>query len=267
LDKKRGRFADPEKVRRLDYEGKHYHSRGPFTVPRSAQGHPVIIQAGQSGRGTRFAGRWAEVVFSSGGNAARAKEIYSSLRDEIAKCGRDPDQVAICNAITIVAGESQGDAEDKMAVIEKLPLEIDQLSLLAEGVNFDFAGRDLDAPLSDADLASFSGMLTIRDSVIRASGKKNPSTRDFITINHRGKVSDAVVGGPKEVADRLEEMFVDRHCDGFVVAATHIPGAYADFVRHVVPELQRRGLYHDDYAGPTLRDNLGLPPPRIGDWK
>jgi FMN-dependent oxidoreductase (nitrilotriacetate monooxygenase family) len=267
LDKKSGRFADPRKVRRLDHAGEFFHSRGPFTVPRSAQGHPVIIQAGQSGRGKEFAGRWAEVVFSSGGNAPRAKEIYSSLCAEIAKCGRDPDRVAICNAITIVAGESQAAAEDKMALIETLPLEIDQLSLLAEGVNFDFARKDLDEPLSDAELASFSGMLTIRDSVVRASGKKNPTTRDFITINHRGKVSDAVVGGPKEVADALEEMFVDRHCDGFVVAATHVPGAYADFVRFVVPELQRRGLYHLDYAGATLRDNLGLPHPAIGDWK
>jgi hypothetical protein len=29
-----------------------------------------------------------------------------------------------------------------------------------------------------------------------------------------------------------------------------------------VPELQRRGLFHKEYAGPTLRDNLGLPIPR-----
>ena len=41
----------PEKVHRLDHHGRFFRSRGPFTVPRSAQGHPVIIQAGQSGRG------------------------------------------------------------------------------------------------------------------------------------------------------------------------------------------------------------------------
>jgi hypothetical protein len=65
----------------------------------------------------------------------------------------------------------------------------------------------------------------------------------------------------------MEELFVSRGCDGFVVAATHVPGAYADFVRHVVPELQRRGLYHRDYAGKTLRENLGLPRPAVGSWK
>jgi hypothetical protein len=69
------------------------------------------------------------------------------------------------------------------------------------------------------------------------------------------------------VADALEEQFVERVCDGFVVGATHVPGAYADFVRYVVPELQRRGLFHTDYAGTTLRENLGLPRPAVGAWK
>ena len=56
IDKKSGRFADPTKVQRLDHNGQFFKSRGPFTVPRSPQGHPVIIQAGASGRGQRFAG-------------------------------------------------------------------------------------------------------------------------------------------------------------------------------------------------------------------
>jgi alkanesulfonate monooxygenase SsuD/methylene tetrahydromethanopterin reductase-like flavin-dependent oxidoreductase (luciferase family) len=197
----------------------------------------------------------------------RGREIYTALHAEAERAGRDPNRISICSSITTVAAASKAEAEDKMAALEKLPLEIDALSLLAEGVNFDFAAKDLDEPLSDSDLASFSGMLTIRDSVIQASGKRNPTTRDFIRLNNRGKVEGAIVGGPNEVADKLEELFEGRACDGFVVGATHVPGAYADFVTHVVPELQRRGLYHRDYAGPTLRDNLGLPRPTIGDWK
>jgi hypothetical protein len=53
-------------------------------------------------------------------------------------------------------------------------------------------------------------------------------------------------------------MFVGRGCDGFVIAATYVPGSYADFVNHVVPELQRRGLFRRDYQGATLRDHFGL---------
>jgi FMN-dependent oxidoreductase (nitrilotriacetate monooxygenase family) len=267
IDKKSGRFADPRKVRRLDHRGKFFNSRGPFTVPRSPQGHPVIIQAGASGRGRRFAGRWGEVIFSSAHTTEFAQQGYKALKDEAAKANRDPDKMFICAGVMCVAGATKAEAEDKMSVIEKLPLEIDALSLLAEGLNFDFAAKKMDEPRTDAELGSLTGMLTIRDHVVKISGKPNPTVRDFLKYNNRGQTHGSIVGGPKEIADYLENMFVNRGCDGFVVAATHVPGSYADFVKHVIPELQKRGLYHKDYAGTTLRQNLGLPMPAIGDWK
>jgi len=165
----------------------------------------------------------------------------------------------LCNLVTPVCAATRTEAEDKMALIQQLPLEIDQLALLAEALNFDFATKHVDEPLSDAELASFQGLQTIRDRVIEISGKRNPSTRDLLDYSHRGRPDDAIVGGPREIADRLEELFVERACDGFVVGATHVPGAYADFVEYVVPELQRRGLFHAEYTGTTLRENLGLP--------
>lgn len=266
-DKTSGRFADPAKVKRLDHRGQAFKSRGPFTVPRSQQGHPVIIQAGASGRGQRFAGRWGEVIFTAARNLTAAKEGYASVRNEAAKAGRDPDQMFLCNLTTPVCAATKAEAEDKMALINKLPLEIDALSLLAEALNYDFASKGLDEPLTTEELKSMQGILGIRDGVLKSSGKSNPSARDFVTFSGRGQVQDAMVGGPREIADRLEEMFVERGCDGFVIAATHVPGSYADFVRHVVPELQRRGLFQEDYRGRTLRENLGLRRPAAGAWK
>jgi FMN-dependent oxidoreductase (nitrilotriacetate monooxygenase family) len=267
IDKKTGRFADPTKVKRLDHKGRFFKSRGPFTVPRSPQGHPVVIQAGASGRGQRFAGRWGEVIFAAARNADMAKEGYAAVKGEAARLGRDPDHILICNILLPVAGATKSEAEDKMATIAKLPLEIDALSLLAEGLNFDFASKGMDEPLTTQELQGMQGMLGIRDGVLRRSGKPNPSARDFIAFSGRGQTDSAIVGGPKEIADVMEEMFANRGCDGFVVAATHVPGAYADFVRHVIPEVQRRGLFHKDYAGKTLRENLGLPRPAVGSWK
>jgi FMN-dependent oxidoreductase (nitrilotriacetate monooxygenase family) len=267
MDKKSGRFADPAKVKRLDHKGEFFKSRGPFTVPRSAQGHPVIIQAGASGRGQRFAGRWGEVIFTAARSVAAAKEGYAAVRNEAAKAGRDPDQMRLCNLTTPVCGATRAEAEDKMALINKLPLQIDALSLLAEALNYDFASKPLDEPLTTEELKSMQGILGIRDGVLKNSGKTNPSARDFVTFSGRGQVQDAIVGGPKEIADKLEEMFVERGCDGFVIAATIVPGSYADFVQHIVPELQRRGLFHKDYAGKTLRENLGLARPAAGAWK
>jgi len=259
VDKVSGRFADPSRVRRLDYVGEYYTSRGPFTVPRTPQGHPVVIQAGQSGRGRRFAGRWGEVIFTTAPSLELGQQVYAAFRDEASKAGRDPDGMVQCKLVLPVCAASRAEAEDKMALAERLPLEIDQLSLLSEALNFDFASRGLDEPLSDADIEGMSGLQSIRDRVLRVSGKRNPTPREFMHYSGRARPDDAIVGGPKEVADVLEEHFTERACDGFVIAATHVPGAYADFVDHVVPELQRRGLYHTDYTGSTLRANLGLP--------
>ena len=93
LDKRTGLFAHPDKVRRLDHAGEYFRSRGPFTVPRSAQGHPVLIQAGQSGRGRRFAARWAELVFVNYHSLDQAKADYAAFKQQIAAAGRDPEKV------------------------------------------------------------------------------------------------------------------------------------------------------------------------------
>jgi FMN-dependent oxidoreductase (nitrilotriacetate monooxygenase family) len=266
-DRATGVFLDKSKIRPLDHKGRFFSVKGPLNIERSPQGHPVIIQAGASGRGQRFAGRWGEVIFAAHRTTALAKEAYGAVKDEAARLGRNPEHVSICNILTPVAGATKAEAEDKMATISKLPLEIDALSLLAEGLNYDFAAKGIDEPFTDGELAGMTGFIGMRDNVIKRSGKKNPSARDFIAYSGRGYVESAIVGGPKEIADVMEEMFAARGCDGFVVAATYVPGGYADFVRHVVPELQRRGLYHLDYAGNTLRENLGLPRPPVGAWK
>jgi len=124
----------------------------------------------------------------------------------------------------------------------------------------------MDEAFTDLEIAEMSGLQGIRDRVLRASGKQNPTVRDFIHFSGRGRVHNAIVGGPREISDRLEQWFVERACDGFVISATHVPGAYEDFVRFVVPELQRRGLFRKDYVGKTLRENLGLPVPQVGAW-
>src|SRR6187397_2958093 len=157
IDKKNGRFADPAKVKRLDHKGEFFKSRGPFTVPRSSQGYPVVIQAGASGRGQRFAGRWGEVIFTAARNLANAKIGYAAVKNEAAKAGRDPDQMFLCNLTTPVVGATKAEAEDKMALINKLPLQIDALSLLAEALNYDFASKGIDEPFTTQELAGMTG--------------------------------------------------------------------------------------------------------------
>jgi alkanesulfonate monooxygenase SsuD/methylene tetrahydromethanopterin reductase-like flavin-dependent oxidoreductase (luciferase family) len=140
--------------------------------------------------------------------------------------------------------------------------------LLSEALNFDFGSKDMDSEFTEDELKklSWSGF---RERVIALSGKPNPTVRDFVHFSGRGTIGEFPIfcGTPKAVADQMEEWFTARACDGFVLAATHSPGAFEDFSRYVVPELQRRGLYHKDYAGTTLRENLGLLRPAVGAWR
>ena len=88
--------------------------------------------------------------------------------------------------------------------------------------------------------------LTIRQIALRVAGA-------------RGKA--VVRGSPQQIADIMEEWFVNEACDGFNIMPPYLPGALNDFVDLVVPELQRRGLFRTEYEGKTLRENLGLPRP------
>lgn len=268
IDKVSGLFAHPEKVRRLEHKGKWFRSKGPFTVPRSAQGRPVVIQAGQSGRGQIFSARWGELVFCVYPNLEMGKKSYDTFKAMVAKLGRDPASVRVAPAVYCITGETKSMAEDKMAVIDNLAKPVDGLALLSEALNFDFYSKGMDDAFSDDELKSISGLRAILDRVTTLSGKKNPTIRDFVQFSNRGTLREfpRFCGTAKDVADGLEEWF-NTCCDGFVVAATHLPGGYEDFVRMVVPELQRRGVHQKDYKGPTLRDNLGLPKARIGDWR
>jgi FMN-dependent oxidoreductase (nitrilotriacetate monooxygenase family) len=262
-DRQTGLFAHPGKVRRIDHAGEWFKSRGPFTVPRSPQGHPVVIQAGQSARGKKFSARWGELVFvTTPINLEIGRQNYRDLKEAAAALGRDPSHMTITPSAYLVCAETKAEAEDKMALIETLATDDDALSLLSEAMNFDFASKAIDDPFTDDELEHISGTQSMRDRVLRSSGLKNPTPRDFIKHTHRARPNKPFIGGPKEVADGLEEWFTTGVCDGFVLAATHVPGTYMDFVKYVVPELQRRGLYHKDYTGATLRENLGLPIPK-----
>jgi FMN-dependent oxidoreductase (nitrilotriacetate monooxygenase family) len=268
VDKDTGLFAHAEKVHKLGHHGRWFRSKGPFTVPRSPQGRPVIIQAGQSGRGRDFAARWGELVFCVYSSVEMGRKQYKAFKDQLAGYGRDPDSVRVCPATYIIAGETQSMAEDKRALIDKMAKPIDALALLSEALNFDFASKPMDQPFTDEELKNISGLRGILDRVILLSGNKNPSLGDFVKYSKRGTIGEhpCFCGNAKQVADQLEEWF-NNCCDGFVFAATELPGTYEDIARYVVPELQRRGLHHKDYKGPTLRDNLGLPKAEIGDWR
>ncbi len=268
-DRANGIFANPDKVHALGHKEQWFQSHGPFTVPPTPQGRPVLIQAGQSGRGRSFAAQWGDLIFVIYPNLAMGKKVYGEFKAQVAATGRDPATVRVCPAVYAVVGETREIAQEKLALIEGLAKPIDGLALLSEVLNFDFAKKGMDDVMTDEDLASIQGLQAIRDRVIQLSGKRNPTVRDFVTFSARGTIREFPVfhGTATDVADQMEEWFHGGACDGFVLSATHMPGTYEDFVRLVVPELQRRGVFRREYEGTTLRENLGLPRAQRGDWR
>jgi len=262
IDKATGIFADPAKVRRIEHRGPWFQSRGPFTVPRSPQGEPVMIQAGQSGRGRQFAAKWGDLVFVIYPNLAMGRAAYADFKDHLESTGRPRDAVTIAPAIYVVTGETEAEAADKLGVLQALPKPIDGLVLLSEVLNFDFASKGYDEPFTPDELDSISGLQAIRDRVVKLSGRPDPTPADFVKHTQRGTLNEFPVfsGTPAQVADQMQAWH-GTACDGFVIAAGHAPGSYDDFVRLVVPELQRRGVHRTEFAGTTLRENLGLPVP------
>ena len=224
-DRQNRRFGDASKVRRIDHVGEHFRSRGPFTVPRSSQGHPLIIQAGQSGRGRKFAAQWGEAIFTSNPNLEPAIKNYAELKADAAAQGRNPEHMLICQLCHPVVAPTRAEAEDKFAFIETLPTLEDSLMLLSENNNFDFGTKGIDEPFTRAELDSMSGSEGGKDRVIQALADRMPTPRDFITITRRGKLPQPWVGNPKEVADTFEDWFTKRDATASSSAPPACPAA------------------------------------------
>jgi FMN-dependent oxidoreductase (nitrilotriacetate monooxygenase family) len=263
LDRASGIFADPAKVHELDHDGKWFSVRGPLTVPRCPQGRPVLLQAGSSGRGREFAARWAELIFSGDPDIDIARSHYKDQRDRVAAHGREPDSVKILPMVYTVVGESPAHAEEREQLfLNELVDPLASLTLLSELMNYDFSDMALDDPITDELIESVSGIRGLVQNLRTHIG-------DAITLRdlagHRATLLQGprFVGTGSQVADQMEQWMEAEACDGFVIAATHCPGAYEDVVRLVVPELQRRGLFRDRYTGQTLRDTLGLVRPEV----
>ncbi|MGO8853806.1 LLM class flavin-dependent oxidoreductase [Mycobacterium sp.] len=263
-DRSSGIYADPGKVHELGHVGQYFSARGPLTVPRTPQGRPVLLQAGSSGRGREFASRWADLIFTGDPGIEVARAHYRDQKDRIAVAGRDPAQVRICPMAYAVVGESEAHAKDREAMLlNDLVHPMASLTLLSELMNYDFAQHDLDEPVTDELIASVSGIRGLVEGLREHIGG-DITVRDLAA--HRATLLQGprFVGTGPQVADQMAEWFDSGACDGFVLAATHLPGAFEDVVRMVVPELQRRGLFRTRYEGSTLREHLGLsrPEPR-----
>jgi N-acetyl-S-(2-succino)cysteine monooxygenase len=259
FDKPDGRFYDPDRRHVLDHVGEFFKVKGPLTVSRSPQGHPVIVQAGASDDGRQLAAETAEVVFCAHQTLAGAREFYCDVKQRMVGCGRDPDHLKIMPGVSVMVAGTRQEALDKFQELQDLIHPQVGVALLSKYLAWDLSGYDVDGPVpvvpQDRGAPTRSALLS---DTARAEGL---TIRQLYQRIAGGRGHYQIVGSPRDVVDMMEEWFTTEGADGFNVLPPFFPNSLDEFVDLVVPELQRRGLYRLAYEGLTLRENLGLPRP------
>ena len=256
-DKASGVFYDPAKLHVLNHKGRHFSVRGPLSVKPTPQGRPLLVQAGANPMGQEIAAADADVVYASINGIAAAQDYYAAVKGRMAKFGRDPDSLKLMPALVPIVGRTEQEARDKLEQLQSL---IDPLAGLARiyGLMGDLSGYDLDGPVPEPTGAK---VRSIAYGWWQRAQRDNLSIRQLYNEYSVGE-GFRLVGTASQIADGMEQWIDQGAADGFNITPTHLPQGIDDFVEFVVPELQRRGRFRTDYAGATLRENLGLPPYR-----
>lgn len=253
LDRAARQAVDPARVRGIGHRGAH------FSVPDAAlcapgpQRSPVLFQAGSSERGRTFAATHAEAAFLALRKPEIARRVGDDIRARAVAAGRGADAVKILAMATIITAATDAEAEaiyrDQMAYVSTEG----HLARLSAILQLDLTQLDPDQPLREVKTKGIQGVLD-------AYTKLDPDTvwTPRLIGENLGLAGGGalIVGGPQRAADQLQDWFESSGVDGFNVTDAMPLENYAAINRWLLPELRRRGLARDSYAGSTYRENL-----------
>ncbi|SFA79961.1 FMN-dependent oxidoreductase, nitrilotriacetate monooxygenase family [Rhizobium sp. NFR07] len=256
-------FADRSKLHPVHRHRKHFAVDGILESQRSPQGRPIMVQAGASDVGKDLAARTADVVFAASQTKAEAQAYYADVKARLAKYGRGHDDLKVMPGISPIIGATEDEAKAKYRALQDLIPDAVGVALLASYLSIqDLSAYPLDGPLPEMPQTN---LIQSRQQLIVDLGKREGlSIRELARHFAGARGHWQVVGTPSQVADAMEERFLDSAADGFNVMAPLFPSGLEDFVTLVVPELRRRGLFRKEYEGRTLRENLGVASPNKG---
>jgi FMN-dependent oxidoreductase (nitrilotriacetate monooxygenase family) len=264
-DRERGLYAQPDRVRPIEHRGDFYKVAGPLNMPRCPQGRPVLVQAGSSDTGRRFAARHAEAVFTAHMAKETAQEFYADLKNLAQAEGRDPGQVLILPGLSPMIAGTEAEAQRLVREVNELSdPEVGRKRLSGRFGGHDFSHLPLDRPLAPEDFPEPNSVQAARsrtEVIINLVRRDRPTLRQLLGYLAGARAKLVMVGTPQSLADRMEQWYVEEAADGFNIMPPYLPGGLNDFVELVIPEMQRRGLFRTEYTGRTLREHLGLPRP------
>lgn len=262
IDKETGRFADPNKVHQINHQGKWFTVKGPLNIARPIQGHPVIIQAGSSESGKELAAKTAEVIFTAWQTIGEAQSFYRDVKGRLKKYGRMEESLKIMPGVFPVIGRTEKEADEKKQQLVELIPEKVGVGLLSSLISYDLSEYPVDEPLPELpDIKDINGAKTRFQLVKDLGDRENLTIRQLYQRVAGARGHREIKGTPIQIADQLQEWFENDAADGFNIMPPYLPGGLDDFVNLVIPELQNRGLFREEYTGHTLRDHLGLSRP------
>ncbi|WP_406257568.1 LLM class flavin-dependent oxidoreductase [Streptomyces nigra] len=263
-DKAAGVWGDDAKIHPPRHRGTYFQVQGALNVPRTPQGYPLLVQAGSSEDGKRFAARYAEAVFTAQQTIEDARAFYADLKARTAEAGRDPDHIKVLPGIVPVISSTEAEARAAEQVLEDHIVHTHGVARLESLLQLEPGTLELDAPLP-ADLPSedaVEGAKSRYTLVVELARRERLTVRQLIGRLGGGRGHLTFAGTPEQVADAIETWFTQGAADGFNIMPPVLPSGLDAFVDHVVPILRERGLLRTAY-GPrrTLRERYGLPRP------
>jgi FMN-dependent oxidoreductase (nitrilotriacetate monooxygenase family) len=265
-DRASGIYARAERIRPINHRGDFYQVAGPLNMPRCPQGRPVLVQAGSSDTGRRFAARHAEAVFTAHMEKATAQEFYADLKALAAAEGRAPDQVLILPGLSPMIASTEVEAQRLAREVNELSdIEVGRKRLSNRFGGHDFSHLPLDRPLSPEDFPDPGSVEAARsrtEVIINFVRRENATLRQLLAYLAGARGHFTAAGTPEQIADLIEDWFKDGAADGFNIMPPLLPAQLDVFSAEVIPLLQRRGLFRTEYAGTTLREHYGLARPK-----
>ena len=255
-----GIYADASKIQPINLGGQHVASRGPLPIPPSEQGQPVIFQAGGGQNGLELAGRYADGVYADPYDIASAKAQRDALRAAAVTAGRNADDIKMFAGFMPTVGATKRDALNRRRALDESIDLRQRVAYLGHMIGLPLRYEDIDQPVPEQVLErAVANSSDPRSDHALAVVREGWSLRDVIAhgvIDYHPVVADT----PEKIADFMQEWFEAGACDGFSLSIDSLHDGVDAFVDEVVPILQERGVFHRDYEGATLRDNMHAAP-------
>lgn len=255
-DRENAQWVDVNRIRDINHRGEFFGVKGPSTIRRSPQEWPVLVQAGQSEAGIELGSSYADIIYAVQPERAGAIDFYAMYKDKIRAKGRDPERVKILPGIMPVVGATQSEADDLAEALADCIVEESGRAMLNRMLEFNVDDIDLSDKIPQDRFVD--GPQHVKRWYLFRDLAKEMTLRELMVHGSRALGHRFVVGTPAVVADSMIDWFDARACDGYNFNPPSIPEGMENMFNLLIPELQERGYFREEYVGDTFRERSGL---------